>query len=328
MATRYAKVHETPAGPGDARPTASQILQDEGLAGKWQERVVMITGCSSGLGVETARVLSTTGCTLYLTARDLDKAKTALGDLAQSDRVHLLELDLNSLASVRACAAEFNKRSSKLNVLIENAGVMMAPEGRTVDGFETHFGINHLAHLLLFELLKPTLLASSTAEFNSRVIILASIGHRSAEVNFEDLNYAENYHPWMGYGASKTANVWTASQIERLYGPQGLHAWSIQPGPTATGLYKHVSEAEVAASASDPALGRIFKTLEQGAATTVWGATAAALEGQGGKYLEDCQISKQWDPSGGQWAPGSAPWAYDEEKMAKLWAKSLELVGL
>ncbi|KFA71782.1 hypothetical protein S40288_07440 [Stachybotrys chartarum IBT 40288] len=327
MASQYAQVHKFPAGPGDARPTGSQIVENEGLEGKWQDKVILITGCSSGLGVETARVMGRTGATLYLTARDLEKAKAALGELAQSDCVHLLQLNLDSLASVRACAAEFASKGSKLNVLIENAGVMMTPEGRTADGFETQFGANHLGHFLLFQLLKPNLLASATPEFNSRVIILSSIAHRSAEVDFENLDSKGDYNPWMAYGQSKTANVWTANQIERLYGDQGLHAFSVQPGPTGTGLYKHLSEADMAASASDATLGKIFKTVEQGAATSVWGATAAALEGQGGKYLEDCQISKKWESEAGQWAPGHASWAYHADKEAKLWDKSLELVG-
>lgn len=328
MASRYAQVHESPAGPGDARPIASQITQDEGLEGKWQDRVILITGCSSGLGVETARTLATTGATLYLTARDLEKAKTALGDLTQSNRVHLLQLDLNSLASVRACAAEFSSKSSQLNILIANAGVMMTPEGRTADGFETQFGTNHLAHFLLFELLKPILLASSAAEFHSRVVFLSSIAHRTGEVNFDNLNQEGDYNPWAAYAQSKTANVWTANQIERLYGSQSLHAFSVQPGPTGTGLYQHMSEADVAASQSDPTLAKMFKTVGQGAATTVWAATAKALEGQGGKYLEDCQISKPWDSATGPWGPGYGSWTYDEKKEAKLWAKSLELVGV
>jgi NAD(P)-dependent dehydrogenase (short-subunit alcohol dehydrogenase family) len=140
------------------------------------------------------------------------------------------------------------------------------------------------------------------------------------------LNLEGDYNPWVAYAQSKTANVWTANQIERIYGPQGLHAWSVQPGPTATGLYKHLSEADVTASQSDPALAKIFKTLEQGAATPVWAATAKALEGQGGKYLEDCQVSKMWDSAAGPWAPGYCSWTYNEKEEARLWAKSLELV--
>lgn len=242
--------------------------------------------------------------------------------------MHLLQLDLGSLASVRDCAAEIASKSSKLNIFIANAGVMYTPDGKTADGFETQFGTNHLGHFLLFELLKPTLLASSTAEFHSRAIFLSSIAHRSSEVDFDNLNQDGKHSPWIAYAQSKTANLWTANEIERRYGSRGLHAWSVQPGPTGTGLYQHMSEADMAASQSDPVLAKTFKTVGQGAATTVWAATAKALEGIGGKYLEDCQIAKPHDPAAGAWAPGHGVFAYDEEKEARLWAKSLELVGL
>ncbi|KAH8589162.1 short-chain dehydrogenase [Bisporella sp. PMI_857] len=317
MATKYTAVHQSPNGPGDARPTALQIIQDEALE-----------GCSSGLGVETAKALFVTGATLYLTARDLTKAKTALGDLISSPRVHLLELDLNSLASVRTCASIFLSKSQTLNIFIANAGVMNTPEGRTQDGFETQLGTNHLAHFLLFNLLKNVMLASSTPSFESRAVILSSIAHRAAEVNFSNLQMDGNYIPWIAYGQSKTANLWTANEIERRYGGKGLHAWSVQPGGVNTGLVRHASEEEQAAMVKDETLAKIFKSPEQGAATSTWGAVAKALEGHGGRYLEDCQISKQWNESDGQWGPGYAAWAYDEEKEAKLWAKSLELVGL
>lgn len=326
MTSSYAQIHQSPNGPGDSRPTAMRIIQDEQLEGRWVDKTVFITGASSGLGLETARTLATTGAELFLTVRDPDVVKAALGELAYNGRVHLLRLELGSLESVRACAAEFLSKSSKLNILIANAGVMMAPEGRTEDGFETHFGTNHLAHFLLFQLLKPALLSSSRAEFNSRVIILSSIAHRFAEVNFDNINLAGTYHPWLAYGQSKTATIWTANHIERLYGNKGLHAWSVQPGPTGTGLYRYVSDEEKAASQSDETLAKIFKTIHQGAAATVWAATSAILEGRGGEYLEDCQISRPWDLNTGPWGPGHGLWAYDEQKEAKLWEKSLELV--
>lgn len=327
MATRYAQLHQSPAGPGDARPTAAQILQDEDLEGKWQGKVIFITGAASGLGLETARVLAKTGASLYLAVRDPNSARTTLGNLLEQGHVNLLKVDLNSLESVRKCTADFQSATSRLDLLIENAGVMMVPEGVTADGFETHLGINHLAHFLLLQLLKPMLLASTTPEFQSRVVILSSIAHRASEPDPENPNALGDYNPWLAYANSKTANVWTAHQVERLYGSQGLHAWSVQPGPTGTALYRHMSEAEMAAGASDPVLKSIFKTVEQGAATTVWAAVAGALEGQGGKYLEDCQISRTWADSTGEWAPGHSSWAYDDDKAAKLWARSLEMVG-
>lgn len=328
MADKYEVVYRSPNGPGDARPTALQILQDEDLEGKWEGKTIFITGCSSGIGIETALALFTTGATLYLTARDLKKATKALGSITTSPRVHLLELDLNSLASVRSCASTFLSRSKTLNIFIANAGVMYTPEGRTEDGFETQLGTNHLAHFLLFNLLKDTLIASSTPAFHSRVLILSSVGHRFGEVNFSNINFEGEYNPQTAYFQSKTANLWTANEIERRYGQRGVHAWSIHPGAIATGLMRHVSEKELKALSQDKTLEKIFKSPEQGAATTTWAATAQVLEGHGGKYLEDCQIAKPWNSEDGPWAPGYAPWAYDAEKEAKLWAKSMELVGL
>lgn len=330
MESKYAQAHQHLGGPGDARPTALQIVQDQNLVGRWQGKVIFITGCSSGLGVETARALYQTGATLYLTARDTAKAKIALGDVVDSPRVHLLQLDLNSLASVRACAEEFKSQCQTLNILIENAGVMACPEGRTADGFETQLGTNHLAHYLLFHLLKPVLLASSTAELNSRVVIVASSAHMVSSVDFDNLNLEKGeYDPWKAYGQSKTANIWTANEIERRYGSQGLHAFSLHPGAIATELLRHVSDEQKSSWGEDEYIKKYWKSPEQGAATSVWAAVAKELEGKGGKYLDDCQIAGPHDPakSGGQ-GPGYAPHAYNQEGEAELWSKTLDLLKI
>ncbi|TVY53765.1 Retinol dehydrogenase 14 [Lachnellula cervina] len=328
MATKYEQIHESPQGPGDARPTAFQIIKDENLEGKLEGKVILITGCSSGLGIETAQALATTGATLYLTARDLEKAKKALGNLIASPRVHLLELDLDSLASVRACASEFLSKSSRLNIFIANAGIMACPEGRTKDGFESQFGTNHLAHFLLFNLLKPTLLASSTPDFNSRAVILTSIAHRWGSVVFDNLNLDGIYDPSVAYSQSKTANLWTANEIDRRYGGKGLHAWAVNPGGISTNLGQHLPQEAVDGMMKNEELMKAWKSPQQGAATTVWAAVAKALEGQGGKYLEDCHIGKPVNDADGPWGLGYSKWAYDAGAEAKLWKKSSELVGL
>jgi NAD(P)-dependent dehydrogenase (short-subunit alcohol dehydrogenase family) len=194
MATRYQAAYNSPDGAGDAGPTALQIIEDENLKGKLGGKAIFVTGCSSGIGIETARTLFTTGATLYLTARNLEMARTALPDLIVSERVHILELDLNSLDGVRACANDFLSKSKKLNVFIANAGIMASSEGHTKDSFETQFGTNHLAHFLLFNLLKPTLLSSSSPKFNSPAIFLSSIGHRYAEPKLDNLNLEGEYN--------------------------------------------------------------------------------------------------------------------------------------
>ncbi|KAF2676635.1 short-chain dehydrogenase [Lentithecium fluviatile CBS 122367] len=328
MTTRYTEVHKNPQGPGDARPTALQIVRDEGLQNGLTDKSIFITGASSGLGLETAKTLFTTGATLYLTARNLEKAKQGLGsELVNSTRVHLLEMDQNSLASVRACAKNFLSLTDKLNVFIANAGVMATPEGHTADGFETQFGVNHLSHFLLFVLLRPALLAAASPHANSRAVFLSSIAHRGGEVDFEQYNLDGAYDKWKAYSQSKTASLWTANEADRRYGGYGLRVFSVQPGGIQTGLLQHMSQEEKQGLSVDPALGPQFKSPEQGAATTVWGAISKSLEGMGGKYLEDVQIARPWQPSDGQWAPGYAPHAFSPEKEAKLWELSLKLAG-
>ena len=234
VSAKYASAHESTQGPGDARPTALQIIKDNDLEGKLSGKVIFITGCSSGIGIETARALAVTGARLFCSARDLEKGKAALSDILEPGRVELIKLDMNSLDSVRACAEEFMSKSQKLNILINNAGVMRTPEGRTVDGFETQFGTNHLAHFLLFNLLKPALLAGSSPTFHSRVVNVSSTGHRYAEIQFDNFNLEGIYDPGHAYGQSKLANIYMANEIETRYGSQGLHGLSLHPGGEST----------------------------------------------------------------------------------------------
>ncbi|KAL2831872.1 hypothetical protein BJY01DRAFT_239991 [Aspergillus pseudoustus] len=328
MSNKYTEFHKSCSGPGDARPTAAQVIQDENLEGQLTGKAIFITGCSSGLGVQTAFALFETGATLYLTARDMGKARMALSSIIDSPRVHLLQLDLNSPASVRSCVTEFRSTSSKLNILIENAGTMACPEGRTLDGFERQLGTNHLAHFLLFILLRPVLLASSTPSFHSRVVILSSVAHQYSAVDFNNPNLEGGaYEAWKAYGQSKTANIWTANEIERRYGERGLHAFSVNPGAISTDLQRHVPEEIKSTWESSAEAKRMWKSPEQGAATTVWAAVASELEGQGGKYLEDCSIAEPAATARRQ-GIGYASWAYDTESEARLWSKSLEMVQL
>jgi NAD(P)-dependent dehydrogenase (short-subunit alcohol dehydrogenase family) len=267
---------------------------------------------------------------VFATARDLSKGKTALAGILEPGKVDLLLLDLNTLASVRSFATEFlDKSGGKLNILINNAGVMMTPEGRTKDGFETQFGTNHLAHFLLFQLLRPALLASSTPEFQSRVVNLSSMGHRYSEIHFDNLNLDREYEGSKAYGQSKTANIYMANEIERLYGSKGLHALSVMPGGIweGSGLQQYVSDL-VNDWKKMPGVAEYLKNAEQGAATTVWAAVGRTWEGKGGKYLEDCMVSPMVE-EGYDYTLGIGyeKWAYDEEKAKRLWEVSNELVG-
>lgn len=207
---------------------------------------------------------------------------------------------------------------------------MATPEGRTKDGFETQFGTNHLAHFLLFQLVKDTMLNSATPSAASRVVIVGSMGHRAGGVHFDNLNFDPQgsgvYSPWAAYGQSKTANTYMANYIERHYGSQNLHAMSLHPGGIDTGLQVHVSEMKKNWGTEEIRKG--MKSAEQGAATSVWGATAQALEGKGRIWLENTQTCGPHPEGAGNFDIGFSPWTFDEQAEDKLWDVSNTLVGL
>ncbi|CAM6115347.1 unnamed protein product [Calypogeia fissa] len=328
--SKYAAANVSPEGPGDARPTALQIIQDEGLENKLTNKTFLITGCSSGIGFETTRAIAATGATVFCSVRDLEKGKIALADILESPNVELLYMDLNSLDSVRTAAEEFLSKTERkpINVLICNAGVMgiPAPGTATEDGFET----NHLAHFLLFNLVKQSLLISSTPQFNSRVVMVSSNAHRRNGVRFDDYNFHKEgeYTPFGAYAQSKTANIYMANFIERHYGAEGIHATSLHPGVIWTPLQKYMPEEMMERLKSVPENLRILKSIAQGAATTVWAAVGREWEGKGGKYLEDVEVSSPVREGYKHFEAGYEKWAYDEEMEDRLWADSLKMVGL
>ena len=331
VAGRYHDAHISTKGPGDARPTAIQIVEDEGLVGKKTGKICLITGASQGIGLETARALHVAGFTLYLGVRDLKRAEAAVksiqSDSTESPPIHLLELSLDSLESVRAAAKHFLNESDQLHLLINNAGVMATPEGITKDGFETQFGTNHLGHFLLFQLLKPAMLASASAGSACRVVCVSSGGHRRGGVRFHDIGFSsEPYDRWTAYGQSKTANIYMANEIDRRYGSRGLHAWSLHPGGIMTNLQQHI-ESETAKQMFDNDAARsTMKSPAQGAATSVYAAIAKELEGRGGRYLANCEEVDVF--SGRPFDDGHAAWAFDEESEKRLWTESCAMVGI
>ncbi|WYZ34046.1 hypothetical protein EsH8_I_000322 [Colletotrichum jinshuiense] len=335
--SKYTASHVNPQGPGDARPTALQVVEDEGLIGKLAGKTVLVTGANTGIGLETARAFHATGATLFLTARDSAKAQQAIDGVKNGPGpksgapIHAIELRLDSLVSVRSAAREFLAKSEKLNLLVLNAGVMATPEGKTEDGFETQFGTNYLGHFLLFNLLKPALLSASTPEFQSRVISVSSMGHRASGVRLDDLDFKkEPYEPWTAYGRSKTANIYLANEIERRYGFEGLHALSVHPGVIDTNLTQFLPKDVLDHFFNkDEALQKLMKNIPQGAATTVYAALSKDWEGRGGKFLNNLAEEKPAKPDE-DWMQnpvGYAPWAYDEETAKKLWEESNKLVG-
>jgi NAD(P)-dependent dehydrogenase (short-subunit alcohol dehydrogenase family) len=334
--SRYAQAHADPQGPNDARPTALQIIEDENLSGKLVGKSVFITGANQGLGLETARALHSAGATVYIGARNRTTGQLAIDDIQASDAndapLHVVEISLDSFDSVRKAAEDLLAQNDKLNLLILNAGVMFSPKGKTVDGFETQLAINYLGHFLLFQLLKPALLAASTPEFNSRVISLSSTGHRAGGIRFEDLNFDEpdSYDPMLAYGQAKTANIYLANEIERRYGSQGLHALSLHPGIINTNLAKYMTQEMKDFMGNHPVFQKRLKSVAQGAATTVYAAVSKDWEGKGGKYLYDCAEAGPVRPDSDYMSvdDGYAEWIYDQDKASKLWTESIKLVGL
>lgn len=328
----YKLAHIDPQGPGDSRPTALQIVKDEQLENKLRGKVIVITGASSGIGLETARALSATGALLLLTTRDVKKATTALAGILQPGRVTLIEMDNTSFHSVRLAATSIlNMTNGNVNILINNAGVMALPDLQlTGDGNEMQFGTNHLAHFLLFHQLKHALLASSTPDFHSRVVNVSSSGHRLCSINESDnYNFQKgDYNPWVAYGQSKTANIYMTSEIDRRYAKKGLRATSVHPGAVITPLLRHMDPHLVAQNTMNKEWMKLAKSPEQGAATSVMAAVGKAWENNGGKYLVDCHEAEPGPDDGDIGGLGYVSHTYAPDRAAILWRDSLSIIGV
>jgi NAD(P)-dependent dehydrogenase (short-subunit alcohol dehydrogenase family) len=310
-----------------ATSTADAVLQGMNLSGKR----VLVTGVSAGLGVETARALAAHGAEVTGAARDLSKAKAATEQVraqaARGGSLHLVQLDLASLDSVRRCADGLTAAGKPFDVIIANAGVMACPQGTTADGFETQFGTNHLGHFVLVNriasLLRP----------GSRLVNLSSAGHRYADVDLEDPNFTHSpYAEFTAYGRSKTANVLFAVEFDRRHKTRGVRATAVHPGGIRTELSRHLTPevlekliADINASQPEGAAPFSYKSIPQGAATSVWAACVADAEAIGGRYCEDCHVAELASAPGIR--AGVQPYALDSQRAQALWQKSEEMVG-
>ncbi|HEX5262672.1 MAG TPA: SDR family NAD(P)-dependent oxidoreductase [Phenylobacterium sp.] len=316
------------AGPFGAESTTDEVLKGVDLSGKR----ILVTGVSAGLGVETARALAAHGAQVVGAARDLGKARTATEEVraqaAKGGGLELVELDLASLASVRARADALVAAGKPFDVVIANAGVMATPFGKTADGFEAQFGTNHLGHFVLVNriasLLRP----------GARLVNLSSAGHRFSDVDLDDPNFERTpYTEFGAYGRSKTANVLFAVEFDRRHKAYGVRATAVHPGGIMTELGRYmtpeVTQAMIdsinraAPTAGAPAFS--WKTIPQGAATSVWAGVVASADEVGGRYCEDCHVAAieaNPDVRG-----GVQPYALDSEHAKALWARSEELVG-
>jgi NAD(P)-dependent dehydrogenase (short-subunit alcohol dehydrogenase family) len=316
-----------------ATSTTEEVLDGRELNGMR----VFVTGVSAGLGVETARALASHGASVVGAARDLAKAELATAQVradaeAGGGSFELVELDLASLASVRACADALMSRNEPFDLVIANAGVMAAPFGLTLDGFETQFGTNHLGHFLLVNRIAPLMRPGA------RLVSLSSSGHRFGDVDLDDPNFERTpYEPFVAYGRSKTANILYAVEFDRRHRSRGIRAAAVHPGGIQTELGRHLDPAwipgmvdqmnrDLAAEGKPPFQ---FKTIPQGAATSVWAGVVAQADEVGGRYCENCHVGVVVpdDQKISASSEGVREYALDPERAKALWAKSEELVG-
>ena len=313
-----------------ATTTTEEVLSGVRLHGKR----ILVTGVSAGLGVETARALAAHGAQVVGAARDLAKAEAATAQVrkdaaAGGGSFELVALDLGNLKSVRACADALVGKGEPFDVVIANAGVMATPFCNTVDGFEMQFGTNHLGHFVLVNRIAPLI------RDGGRLINLSSAGHRYAPVDLDDPNFERTpYDPMVAYGRSKTANILFAVAFDKRHRRRGVRAAAVHPGGIQTELGRYMGteslkklveqiNQRLAAAGKGPFQ---FKSIPQGAATSVWAGVVAPAEEIGGKYCENCHVA-QLVPDDVNFSEGVRGYALDPDKAEALWKKSEELVG-
>ena len=311
------------------RTTAAEAVAGIDLTGKH----AIVTGGYSGIGLETVRALASAGARVTIGVRDAARGEATAQELnaeLRDTKIQAAELDLGSLASVRRFAQTYLKtlpaENAVLNILVNNAAVMACPFEHTQDGHELQFGTNHLGHFCLFNELLPALQEAEGA----RVVCLSSTGHFRSPVVFEDINFEQReYDPWASYGQAKTANALTAVGIQSRYANKGIEAFAVHPGGIMTTLQRHMTAEEITQRGWVDEQGNInerFKTTEQGASTSVWAATAPALAGRGGRYLEDCSEAQVLEKISADFT-GVMNYAVDPALADKLWALSMDLIG-
>jgi NAD(P)-dependent dehydrogenase (short-subunit alcohol dehydrogenase family) len=288
--------------------TAAEVIRGHDLKGK----TAIVTGGSAGIGLETTRALASAGAHVIVPARDVAKAKAAVGTLGAVEA-----MELTDPASIVTFTEKFLKSGQPLDLLINNAGVMATPLDRVARNIESQFATNHVGHFELTLRLWPALRKAAAP----RIVALTSIGHRRSPVDFEDWNFERKpYDRWAAYGQSKSANALFAVAANA----RGVQAFSVHPGAILTGLAKFMTEEDVAALQKRAVK---MKTPEQGAATTIWCAVSQQLDGKGGVYCADCNIAEAV-PADSKAETGVRPWAIDPALAERLWKLSEQITGL
>ncbi len=304
------------ATPFGAETTAAEVIAGVDLTG----RRAIVTGGASGIGAETARALAAAGAEVTLAVRDVAAGNEVAAGIAGDKAVLVSQLDLASQASVRAFVADW---VGPLHLLIDNAGIMAPPETRTPEGWELQFATNHLGHFALTVGLHEALAAAGDA----RVVVVSSVGHVNGAVDFDDIHFERRpYDAWLAYGQSKTANVLFAVEAAKRWASDGIVVNALNPGRiTSTKLTRYVGDISAAPTSFDAASNDVsWKTIEQGAATSVLLAASPLVEGVTGRYFEDCNEA---GPHRDGVRRGVAGYAVDPGNAARLWEVSAELLA-
>lgn len=303
--------------------TASEVVEGIDLRGK----LAVVTGASSGIGKETARALGSAGASVFLGARTqtaLDEVQSELE--AVGTEAYTCPLDLMDPASVEAFAKSVQSLNRPLHILVNNAGIMASPRAENVLGIESQLATNYLGHALLVSLLAPQMIAAE----KSRLVSLTSVAHQLSPVDLDDLNFQnKEYDKWVAYGQSKTACALLAVHVANELADRGVTAHAVHPGFIDTNLGRFLDEEEVKQAVDDveelSSEAALFKSVESGAATSVWAATGPELEGLAPLYLEDCSVAEKIDTPNTN--SGVMGYALDAEIARKLWVEAEKLLG-
>lgn len=315
---------QKPIGSGFGhRSTAREVLAGADLSG----RNYIVTGGYSGIGLETVRALVEAGAAVTVPARSPQAAREALAGLAD---VEIAGMDLADLASVRAFARSWTATGRPLHGLVNNAGIMACPLARVGPGWESQFAICHLGHFELARGLEESLKGAGDA----RVVALSSTAHIMSDIHWDDPHFlSHDYDKWQAYGQAKTADALFALGVDMRWAADGVRAFSVHPGGIFTPLQRHLSDEEMVALGWKNADGSLpervaalFKTPEQGAATTVWALTSKRLDGMGGLYCEDCDVAQLADENSQRYQH-VRPWACSEAGAERLWAMSEAMIA-
>ena len=295
-------------------------------------RHAVVTGGAAGLGRETSRALVSAGAHVTLAVRNLAQGRATADALAAQypgAQIDVGLMDLSDIATVQQFAADWLASGRALDILINNAAIMACPLTRTAHGWEAQFATNHLGHFVLTTALLPALQKAATDHGDARIVCLSSTGHKIAGVDFDDIHFERRpYNKWKAYGQAKSANALLAVGLHARYGPSGITANAVHPGGIMTGLQKFLPLEEMRAlgwlKPDDTPLD-IFKNPAQGASTSVWAATATALKGHGGLYLEDCRQGLPAEPANR--VSGYSAHIADVDLANRLWQVSEAMVA-